>query len=370
MKLIILKSNLLAGLVAVERGVGSNTNLPILKSVHLRTQEGKIILSSTNLEFAVQCTVSGKVIDPGEVVVPFQLFNSVIKNLNAERVSLERHEKKFVISSENYEAFIPEQDAQEFPIIPSLLADAKTLTLNKDVFLNSLSRVIVATQYSDIRPEISGVYLSYQDSTLVFAATDSFRLAERTIESKEVRSKSGNASVILPFRTAEEVLRILPLCEDEEVEITLDATQVLFSTQTLKLTSRLIDGTFPQYRSIIPKEFKTEVVVRREEFLDALRLVSAFSGKAHDIRLLFEEHGKHFELIAQDASLGENKYRIPAKIKGDSCSLVFNWRFLADGLRVVGGEDVFFSANGADRPVLLRSPSESSFVYVAMPIRS
>jgi len=371
MKIIILKSNLVLGLSAVERGVGSGTNLPILKSVHIKTKEGKIVLSSTNLELAVQYYLSGKIIDPGEIVVPFQLLYSVIRNLNAERVTLEKKEKKFIISSDNYEAFIPEQDSEEFPIIPSLHENAQNLTVQKDIFLDALSRTIVATQYSDIRPEISGVLFSYQGNKLTLVATDSFRLAEKILDSQTIQTKADSLAVIIPFRTAEEVLRVFPsLDEGDEMSILLDATQILFSSPTLRLTSRLIDGTFPQYHAIIPKEFKTEVVLERGEFLDALKLVSAFSGRAHDIHLILEEHGKHLELLARDSALGENRYRVPAKVKGDPCSIVFNWRFLADGLRVLEGDEVCFLANGPDRPAVLRSPSEKSFLYVAMPIKS
>jgi len=370
MKIIILKSNLLAGLTAVERGVGSGTNLPVLKSVHIKTEEGKIVLSSTNLELAVQYSLSGKIITPGEIVVPFQLLHSVIKNLNAERVTLEQKEKKFIISSDNYEAFIPKQDTEEFPIIPSLHEGVERVTVQKEVFLGALSRVVVATQYSDIRPEISGVFFSYQEGRLVLVATDSFRLAEKILDSQTIQTKADSLSVIIPYKTVEEVLRIFPSVEGEEIDILLDTTQILFSSPTLKLTSRLIDGNFPQYQAIIPKEFSTEVTLERGEFLDALKLVSAFSGRAHDVYLILEEHGKYLELLARDSSLGENRYRVSAKVKGSSCSIVFNWRFLADGLRTLEGDEVHFFANGPDRPVILRSPSEASFLYVAMPIKS
>jgi len=370
MKLIILKSNLLIGLAAVERGVGNNTNLPILKNIHIKTDEGRIVLSSTNLELAVRYAISGKIIDPGEVVVPFQLFNSVMKNLNTERVTLEQKEKKFIISSDNYEAFIPGQDIQEFPIIPSLHEDFQSLILPKEMFISALSRVIVATQYSDIRPEISGVFFLYKDGGLALVATDSFRLAEKVLDFKDAKTKTEQIAAIIPFRTAEEILRVLPFCSEEDVEIALDTTQVLFSTQTLRLISRLIDGTFPHYHAIIPREFKTETTIQRAELLDALKLVSAFSGRAHDVRLTLEEHGKYIELLAQDSALGENRYRIPVKIKGEACSLVFNWRFLADGLRVLEGDEIHFLINGPDRPVVLKSPLEPSFTYVAMPIKS
>lgn len=370
MKIIILKSNLSRGLSAAERGIGLNTNLPILKSVFIKAEGNRIILTATDLELAVQYAVSGKVIENGAVAVPFSVLNTIVKNLNAERVTLEYSEKRLAVSSDNYEAFIQGQDIREFPLIPSIQNSERFLKMDIPTFRDVVLSVIPATQYSDIRPEISGVYFSYENGQLVFVATDSFRLAERKIESSGIQVHfDRGVNAIIPFRTAEEVLRVFEGIE-EDVQIFIDANQLLFKTETAQVISRRVDGNFPEYKVIIPQQIKTEVVANRSEFMNAVKLISSFSGRGNDIKISVGDNGKYLELYAADSAIGENRYRIPAKTKGDTFSIVFNWRFVLDGLKIFKGDEIFFGVNAPDKPAVFKSPSQQNLLYIVMPIKA
>lgn len=357
----------------VEKGVGSDSSLPILKNVLIRTDGNKIVVVGTNLELAVTSSFSGKIIENGEITVPFHVFFSIVKNLNAERVSLEVKAQKMLITTDNYEASIQGQDAKEFPIIPSLHTPTQTIKANTHAFIEALQKAVVAAQYSEIRPEISGV-LFRVDEGFICVATDGFRLTEKKVDRSGATVETEDATrAIVPLRTIEEMLRILPSIEkqEESVEVLIDPTQILFRTQSLQAVSRLIDGNFPEYEAIIPKSVETEITLSRSELMNALKLTSSFSGRANDVSFITGENKKHIELYSGDASLGEGRYKVSAKTKGGNVpELTFNWRYLLDGLRIFNAEEVTIGINAPDKPVVIRTPEEPLLTYVVMPIKN
>jgi DNA polymerase III subunit beta len=369
MKLIILRNNLLAGLNSLEKAVGINTNLPILKNILMKTDDGKIILVATNLELAIKTSLSGKVIETGEVTVPFSILNSIVKNLNSERISFEQKHKQLVVNTENYEALIQGQDSKDFPIIPSIHSTERSLKIDVVRFRDALNGVAVAAQYTDIRPEISGVYFNYAESNLRLVSTDSFRLAEIVLGPSEVQSTFDAVSFIVPLRTIEELLRVFD-SDNGEVEIFVDPNQVLFKTATKEIISRLIDGHFPDYQAIIPKQIQTEVVLGRQELINAVKLISSFSGRGNDVTLRVGENKRFLELFSANSALGENHYKVPVKLKGEKFSIVFNWRFVLDGLRIYRADEIVLGINSSDRPATIRSSSEPHLVYILMPIKA
>ena len=366
MKLIILKTNLVEGLSSVEKAVGNNVNLPILKNILLKADQNKITLTTTNLELAINHYLSGKIIEQGQITVPFFLFNSIIKNLVTEKINLEQKENNLVIQTDNYEATLQGQNADDFPIIPQISDVNSVISVKTDDFKQALSNVIIATQYSEIRPEISGVFLNYQDDQLKLVATDSFRLAEKTLESNIYEASLQETKIIIPLVTAQEVLRVV---KEDDMKIFIDANQIFFKTENLEINSRLIDGRFPDYQMIVPKEFKNEIIINRQEFINAVKLTSTFTNKTNDITIKVGDNEKSLEIIAADSLLGKNIYKIPVKLKGGKFSVVFNWRYLLDGLKVYNEKEIIFGVNNSDKPVILKSAHDKSFFYILMPIK-
>lgn len=356
------------GLYAVEKTISENANLPILKNFLVEVKD-KITLISTNLELAVKHVIAGKIIEQGEIAVPFNIFNNMVANLDSERITLEQKDRDLIISADNYEAIVHGYDPKEFPIIPSPQNKKQSIKIKAALLKEAVSQVIVATQYSDIRPEISGVFMNFMDKDLCFVATDSFRLAERKIDRGEIVVNFEKINAIIPIKTAQEILRLF-INQEDEVEIFVDPNQIVFQTVGQLIVSRLIEGSFPDYLSIIPKQIKTEVSVSRRELLSAVKLTSAFSGRASDITLRNGENKKFLELFSSDNTLGENRYRIPTKANGTEFSVVFNWRYLLDGLKIYKGESVVLGINAPDKPVVIRGDGEQSLLYIVMPIKS
>lgn len=367
MKIIILKNKLVEALSMVERSTTNNPSLPILRNILIQARDNKLCVRSTNLELAITHYFSGKIVEAGEVTVPCGVLLGIVKNLTSERVTIELKGKKLMVSTENYEASIQSHETKDFPIIPEITDSKSLIECTTKTFSETLQSVISATQFSEIRPEISGVFVC-RDGGVVFVATDSFRLAERRFDAFKSESIEGVRAVI-PIHTAEEVLRIFSSGEDTALSISFDQTQVFFKTKDVEIISRLIDGKFPDYKSIIPQNTKSEAIVDRAEFLQAIRLVSTLSTKINDVKIVVGEGKKHLELSSSNSSIGENVYRIPTKLKGDPFSITFNWRFLIDGLKSFSGEEVSFGVNSSDRAAVFHEPGNKNLTYVVMPLK-
>ena len=356
-------------LFGTERAVGDNANLPILKNILLKTEDNKIFIVATNLELAVSSVVPGKIIENGETTIPHSIINNIVKNLTAERINFVYKNKQLIVTADNYEAVIQCQDPKEFPIIPAVHSKKENIKIKTNYFKEVLGNVALATQYSDIRPEISGVFLYQKDEDLVMVATDSFRLAERKLDKNQYQLNTKNIAVTIPLKTALEVLRVLK-DNEEDLNIFVDQNQILFKTDFLEIVSHLVDGKFPDYQAIIPKQVRSEVLIQRQELLNAVKLTSAFSSRINDITIKIGENKKFLEVFSSSSVFGENHYRIPAKIKGDSFHVVFNWRYLLDGLKIYRSENVVLGLSAPDRPATIKSSNGEKTLYVLMPIRA
>jgi DNA polymerase-3 subunit beta len=370
MKLIILKSNLREGLLVVERSVSEGENLPVLKNVLLQAQDTVLKLTTTNLELAIHTTVNAKIIENGGITIPFSTFHTIISNIDSERVTLETKQNTVLVKTDNYEASIQGISEEEFPIIPSIKDQSGYIELSGDTLKNTLQFVSTAAQISEIRPEISGILLDFQSSVIKFTATDSFRLAEKTLfHNNFTTTLTQGVKVILPLKTTTELTRIIK--EDEKVRIFLDDNQALFTSNGKRILSRLINGSYPDYEQIIPKKNEIECVVEKDRFINAIKLVSSFSGKVYDIKIKSEEGGNAMRIYSANQYVGENTYTIPVKkTGGDIPETDFNWRYLLDGLKPVTGKEVVFGVNTNNKPATIRQKDDTSYLYIVMPIKT
>ncbi|MCX6702348.1 MAG: DNA polymerase III subunit beta [Candidatus Wolfebacteria bacterium] len=371
MKLIILKTNLKEGLDSVGRVAGDGASaLPILKNFLFETVDGKIKLSATNLELAITCFVSGKIIEDGGITIPLGIFNSIIGNLQSERISLETENDNLVIKTDNYEAKIQGIKKEEFPIIPSMANGVASMDIDLESVRGAFSFVVGAAQVSELRPEMNGVLFDFGTNMVKLAATDSFRLAEMTISDSRFKTEiSEPFRIIIPLKTINEVVRIFKGV-GEKITIQFDNNQILFRDGNLEMISRLVSGDFPEYQPIIPQDAETEVVLDKNELVNALKLASSFTDRLNEVKFSAGDKSKSVEVFSSSHNLGENKYLIPAKAKGSSVEVVFNWRFFLDGLKSFNSENVKIGLNGDDKPAIIKSPNDNSCFYILMPIKN
>jgi len=368
MKITILKNNLKNSLDAVSRTIGENTNLPILKNVLVKSENGKINLVSTDLETAVVKTIAGKIIDEGQITVPFNVFNSVINNIQSERIDIESKEANILIKTDSYEAKIQGMNYDEFPIIPKIGLKDEFIEIKGDILKDSFNSVISAAQVSELRPEISGVMLDIDGETIKFVATDSFRLAEKTIYSSDFTNNFERGfKLIIPLKPVQEIVRIIN--DKDTYKIYSDESQIMVKSDEITIITRLIDGKFPEYTPIIPKNTTTNLEISRGELTGALRLVSSFSPKNNEVIFRIVPDQKLLEVYSADSLLGENKYLIPAKITGEPLNISFNWRFILDGMKNMDTETINIGFQGDVKPSVIKCPKDNSYIYIAMPIK-
>lgn len=370
MNIVIIKSNLKKGLFSVERGIGENLNLPILKNVLIESQNNKVKLITTNLEIAVSFFVTGKIIDNGKVCVPINVLSSLVTNLSTERLNLEKKGNNLILKSDNYKATINGLPTEDFPLIPKIKNLGEYIEIKAEIFKEALNQVIIATQYSDLRPELNSILFDFSIDNLKLVTTDSFRLAERTIiaESQFQSNYKKEFKTLIPLKTAQEILKILE--DDETLKIYYDQSQILFKTEQLEFISRITEGNFPDYGSIIPKKFGAEFILKKEEFINALKLASVFGGRNNEVKLLISSDTKSLEVASTDQIIGENNYSMSAKIQGKlkNKEIIFNWKYLMDVLKILESEEIFLGVNDNNEPSLIRDFLNKHYFYILKPI--
>ncbi len=367
MKLVIIKNNLKEGISAVSRAAGENLNLPILKNILLETESGKLKLAATNLELAVSFHASGKIIENGRLTVPLNVFSELINNISSERLNLESRKNILEIKTDNYQASLRGAAADEFPLIPKIKNTKECLEFDSAVLKEALGQVIVASQISELRPELNSIFFNFSLDSLKIVATDSFRLAEKTLAANQFQSNHQEPfSLLLPLRSGQELLRVFD--NEGKVKIYHDENQILFETDRLEFFSRLSEGTFPDYQAVVPQKFNAEANISKEELLSSLRLAGIFSSRTSEVKVKILENKKALEISSSDQTVGENSYLLPARLQGSAKEIGFNWRYLADGLKALKTDEAFLALNDDNKPSLIKSPNDASYFYLLMPV--
>jgi len=371
MKVEILKENFKNGLGIVEKIVGKNLSLPILDNVLISTEDSFLNLSSTDLETAIRLWILTKIIKKGKVVVPAKFLSSFISLLPNEKITLEEKKQGLYVECKSFKNQVQGFNPEEFPLIPEF-KDMEFLEVNNRKLCQGLSQIVDVASPSQSRPEISGIYFIFSKNIIKIVATDSFRLAEKTITLESPVKR--DVTFILPQKPAKEIINILSE-KDGKVKIFFSPNQTMFEFPMkeadhpqVQIVSRLIEGEYPNYEEIIPKKFKTHIVVKRDEFLNQVKAASLFSGKINEVKIIVNE--KEVQVFAQNPDIGESQSSISAKIEGEPIEVSFNHKFLIDGLLNIKSSEVIFDMSKEEGPCVLKPVGDTSYIYVVMPIKA
>ncbi len=366
MKFTCTQENLSKGLTLVSRAASRNVTLPILNNVLLVAEQNSIQLQTTNLELAVSVTIRGKIESPGRYTVQSRLLAEFMSFLEHENITLELTDAGLVVTSGHSHTTIKGLPADEFPVLPKV-SDGQQFSLPANELQRMLEGVVFAAANDESRPEISGIYLQAQESRITVAATDSYRLAER--HGKALSAPTQPVAVILPSRTAQELLRNLP-GDATEVKISAGETQISFQLETTEIVSRLIEGRYPDYQNIVPKQFSTKITASRDALTSNIRAASLFCKPGiHDLTVRVDEGKKSLFLQAANTQVGEHESSMPAEYEGQPQEVVFNYRYLLDGLQSLHGEEITIELTDAQSPGVLRASGQADDLYLLMPIR-
>lgn len=368
MKIICLQENLKEGLMRAEKIVGRNLMLPILSNVLLTAEKGKLKISATDLEIGIHTWVPAKTISEGSITVPAKLFSNFINNLPPKQVEVEIKETMIHLTCEHIKASMNGLDAKDYPLIPKIKS-SQSVEIKSQTLKHALLRTVFAAAVKETRPELSGVFMKCNEKEIKIAATDSFRLAEKVIFEKDFKSEIKSSSII-PLRTVHEVARIIDE-KNETVKITPEQNQILFDLGETQLVSRLIEGEYPNYEQIIPKEFETQLALKKTDLMNAVKLVGLFSGKTNDIKFTARPDQKTLEIYSSQSETGEGTSVLALKKSiGKELTAVFNYRYVLDGLMNIQDEEIVFELNGEIKPGSLKGAHETDYLYLFMPIKN
>ncbi len=374
MKLICKQQDLNRGLSAVSHAVSNRSTLPILANILLATDHGRLKLSATNLEIGINCWVDAQIIEEGTTTVPAKLLADYVNSLPQAPVEITVPDDAHIVNVKSLRSSsnIKGMDAAEFPQIPSNEGGEPPVLLDAALLKEMIAEVAFAAADDDSRPVLTGVLVQVSDEKITFAAADAFRLAVRVADLPGDDHPRGD--ILIPARTLTELARILPGEGPVEMIVTPNRSQVLFHTANLDLVSRLIEGTFPNFRAIIPKESTTHAVVETKELAAAVKSASLFARDSSNIarvKINPAAEGQDSGAITIEANaedVGDNISTVNATVDGPELQVIFNVKYLADVLTTIGTTEVSLEATSATKPGVLKPVGPNDCTYVIMPM--
>ncbi|MEK7471209.1 MAG: DNA polymerase III subunit beta [Patescibacteria group bacterium] len=347
----------------VERITGKNLTLPILNSILLIASGNSLKLRSTNLNLGIEIEIPVKMEKEGTLAISGSILNAVFLNISQnENVFFENIDENLLIKTKKSKIKLKSQPYEDFPTIPKVIG--KSFEIESTKLIDGIKAVYYSSSVSDIKPEISSVFMYTNEDNLIFVSTDSFRLAEKKVKVKGLEEISG---ILLPYKNIGEILKVFGEFKGI-IKVCFNKNQISFSSDNVYLTSRIIDGIFPDYRQIIPKDFLTDVVVLKQDLLNALKLSNVFSDKFNQVNLKISPKEKVFELSSSNNDIGENKTYLDAVLKGEIIELSFNYKYFLDCFQSINTDSVSIKLSGVSRPIVISAVSDSSFTYLIMPM--
>lgn len=363
MKLEVTQENLARALSTVSRVAQSKTSLPILNNILFRADNNQLTLSATNLEVAITEQIGAKVSKNGTITIPARLMNDYIQNLPKGVITLELDGTKLLIQCEHYRSTMNGVVADEYPALPEI-TDAIEVVLPAVVCKRAIQQTVITVSHDETRPILTGLYIHSHEGALYMAGTDGYRLSERRI-----LETSEDISAIVPASTLQDIVRVMPDGCDE-VRMQINEQQVKFTMDDVTITSRLIDGKYPDYRQLIPASSETKFESKVSEFVRVCKIASLFARESGgSITIKADASNGTVSIHSLASQLGENVSEIVAKPSSDG-TITINSRYIIEALGVVDAEAIDFGFSGKLAPCVIRPTTDSSYTHIIMPLKS
>ncbi|MEI6237994.1 MAG: DNA polymerase III subunit beta [bacterium] len=364
MKIECSREKLHSAVAHAERSTNKNQNLPVLSCILLTAKDNSVILRSTNLDIGVEIDVPAKVSEEGDIAVPGSILYSYISGISNEKnIILEEKDGNLHITSSRTTTTIKTLPHNDFPSLPHI-EHGYIFTIHSEDLCLGLKSVWYSASVSSMKPELSSVYVYGEDEYAVFVATDSFRLAEKRVRVDGYKDGEG---MLIPYKNVPEIIKIFDGV-DGEVDVSFDKNQVSFKYQGIYVISRLVNGSFPDYRQIIPKEFASEAVIIKQDLVNALKLSTVFSDKFNQINITVSPNEKNIQISTKNSDVGENTSVLHCSVSGDQMASKFNHKYINDSFQSVFSDSISLSFAGAQRPLVIRGASDKTFTYLVMPM--
>lgn len=361
MKLRCDRDLLSEALQVVQRGVSSRPGIPALAGVLMEAgSDGTLTLTTTDLEVSARLAIEVHVQEEGIALVPARLVGDTVKSLSDAPVEIEADQAQARIRCAAYEGALRLLPAEDFPALQPPVGTR--VVAGAAVFAEAVGQVARAASRDEARPVLTGVLLEVSREGVTLVATDSYRLAVREL----VATAAGEARAIVPERALSEAGRAAAALEKGDVEMFVDESQVSFQVGQLTLTSRLIEGEFPNYRQLLPEAYESRLTVSRQQLSDAVRRVGLLARDTSPVRMEFNALG--VKLSSSSPDLGQAVETVEARYEGEEITAAFNPHYLSDGLAAATGESVRVEVRDGLKPGVVRGESDE-FTYLVMPVR-
>jgi len=362
LKVTVAKDELAQRLGIVSRAVSTRTAVLVLGGIRLRAEAGRLHLAATDMELSLRASLEATVDGEGEVVVPGRLLLDIARSLPGDDVSITHRpeEAAVAVTSGTASYRLHTYSAEDFPRLPEV-ETARLHAIEREALVETIARVGRSASRDESRPVLTGILVRFEPGKMVMAATDSYRLA---VKETPVNGELPDLEAIIPARALQELARIAGA--GEEVQLGLFENHVVFGADGTWLTTRRIDGQFPNYRQLLPEQFEYELQLPREELLEVVRRVSLMAQRNSPLRLRFAEGELTVSAVTQD--VGESRESLPASFSADAMEIGFNADFLRDGLESVDADTLKLKLISPLRPAVLEGEADD-YTYLIMPIR-
>ncbi len=368
MRVTCTTHNLGQGLHVVSRAVSSRTTLPILNNVLVQTAPEGLRLAATNLEIGIKQVIPAEVHEEGGITVPARLLTDFVTSHPDEPLSitLDKKTQSLNLKSTRFDANIKGIDPADFPPIPGG-AEGRKIQIGQADLRDAIEQTVIAASTDEGRPVLTGVFAQLNGGNVTLAATDGHRLAVKTLSAQA--EGQDTETLVIPARALAELSRILK-GGNERVDVTVSPqkNQVFFKVGDVELMSRLIEGTYPNYKQVIPAESTTTITVKTQDLLLTTKLVSLFSREAANV-IKFRVEGGKLTLMANASEVGQNVADVEAKIEGADLQVAFNAKYVLDVLSIVGSEEVRLGFTGPLSPGVIKPVGREDYLYIIMPVR-
>lgn len=368
LKIIASKENLLDGINAVQKAVSNKNTIPILSGIFLKAVDNNLLFAATDLEIGIECKVPVQVIEEGEIVLPARHFSELVRKLPNTKIIINYLSDIIGVSIQydDAEVNLKGWPGDEFPLIPELEGNF-SIEVETNILKNMIKQTIFATATDDNRPIFTGVLFELENNELHMVATDTHRLALRSGILKNNQNKS--ISIIIPGKTLGEVNRIIKE-EDEALIIKGNMNQISFETQDTKIISRIIEGKFPNYKQVIPQEYKSLLKVKTKAFQETIERANLFSSEKDGTSIIKLVMGDGFLEITSKSEMGKVEEKIPSYSEGENIEISFNAKYLLDALKIIDTEDLNINLSGPLSPGIIKSGNHNNFIYLILPLRT
>lgn len=368
MKISCSKTELINSLQFISKAVANKPQTPILAGIYLRAENGILELQATDYEISLVCKIPADIIEAGQITIAGRYFQEVIRKLPGDNVKIEFNNSENIVHIQSNLAnfTLLSMNAADYPTITPIDGDIK-FTIKDNVLRSLIKKTVFACATDESRPVFTGCYLEIAGTKVTMAATNTHRLA---VKYETFDERIGNIKIIIPAKILQELLHNMTSEIPTDVTVTCNYSQISFAFENLYMSSRLIEGAFPDYNRVIPPDFTTTILVNTADFsaaVDRISLISR-SGEYNIIKLDFSN--SNVKISSNNPAIGNAEEYLPATIEGPDITIAFNAQYISDVLKNIDSPNCRIKLNSALSPAAIREESDTDFIYVVTPVRT